>query len=107
MPTTRLGGARSFRAPMLPFSNAPLGPEGDLDHLFAVGDRWGTTLAKLGGVNKGACGNGIRWPIPGSRGQLYRSVSGAFCGPVWPVLTRFAPLKSPKSLNLLALPGIS
>jgi len=82
MPTTRLGGARSFRAPMLPFSNAPLGPEGDLDHLFAVGDRWGTTLAKLGGVNKGACGNGIRWPIPGSRGQLYRSVSGAFCGPV-------------------------
>lgn len=33
--TTRLSGARSLRAPMLPFSNAPLGPS-DFDRLFAV-----------------------------------------------------------------------
>lgn len=35
---------------MLPFSKAPLGPEGDFDHLLAVGGHGGAPLGILGEV---------------------------------------------------------
>jgi hypothetical protein len=35
----------------LPFSNAPLGPEGDFDRLFAVGGHRGATVGNLGEVD--------------------------------------------------------
>ena len=37
--TNRSAATRRVRVPTLPFSNAPLGPKGDFDRLFAVGAR--------------------------------------------------------------------
>jgi len=49
--TTSLADTRRVRAPRLPFTKAPLGPEGDLDGLFAVGGHRGATVGNLGGMN--------------------------------------------------------
>jgi len=45
--TTRPAATQRVSAPMLPFSNAPLAPEGDLDRLFAVGRHGGATVGNL------------------------------------------------------------
>ena len=48
---TRAAGTRRVKAPMLPFSKAPLGPEGDLHCLFAEGGHGGAVLAVQGDVD--------------------------------------------------------
>jgi hypothetical protein len=48
--TTWSAGTRRVRVPMLPFSKAPLGPQGDLDGLFAVGGHGGAVVAFQGAV---------------------------------------------------------
>ena len=49
--TTWSGGTRRLRAPMLPFSNAPLGPQSGFDGLLAAVAHWGAVVATLGGMD--------------------------------------------------------
>ena len=49
--TALSAGTRRVRAPMLLFSKAPLGPEGDLNDLFAVGANGGALVSILGGMD--------------------------------------------------------
>jgi len=48
---TRSAATRRVRVPMLPFSKAPFGPQGDLDGLFAVGSHMGAVRAIRGHVD--------------------------------------------------------